>query len=60
MKTTKKIKGWFGRLLCKHNYVYLGQRTRKKYTMTDWYYHTVEMYRCSKCGKLKKKVINWK
>ena len=30
METTKKIKGWFGRLLCKHDYVYLGKHTRKK------------------------------
>ena len=60
METTKKIRGWFGRLFCKHDYVYLGKHTRTKFTLNDWYYHTVEIYRCSKCGKLKKKVINWK
>lgn len=60
MKTTTKIKGWIGRLLCKHDYVYLGKHTRIKCTLDDWYYHTVEIYRCSKCDKLKKKVIDWK
>lgn len=60
METTKKIKEWFGRLFCKHEYVYLGKHTRIKCTLDDWYYHTVEMYRCSKCDKIKKKVIDWK
>ena len=35
---TKKLKGWFGRLLCKHDYIYLGKHTRIKYTCSDWYY----------------------
>ena len=60
MEKTNKLKGWFGRLLCKHDYIYLGKHTRIKYTCLDWYYHTVAMYQCNKCGKLKKKVINWK
>ena len=60
MEKTNKLKGWFGRLFCKHDYIYLGKHTRMKYTCSDWYYHTVAMYQCNKCGKLKKKVINWK
>lgn len=55
-----KHKNWFGRLFCKHDYTYLGKHTRKKYTMSDWYYHTVEMYSCDKCGKLKKRTVDWK
>lgn len=60
MEMTKKINGWLGRLFCKHDYEYLGKHTRIKCTLDDWYYHTVEMYQCRKCGKLKKKVIDWK
>lgn len=53
----KKLKGWLARLLCKHYYIYLGKHTRIKYIFSeDWYYHTVEMYQCNKCGKVKKKV----
>lgn len=59
MEKTKKLKGRFARLLCKHDYIYLGKDTRIKYIFSeDWYYHTVEMYQCNKCGKLKKKVRN--
>ena len=59
MKTTKKLKGWLSRLLCNHNYIYLGKHTKIKYIFSeDWYYNTVEMYQCNKCGKLKKKVRN--
>lgn len=32
----------------------------KLWIVRDWYYHTVAMYQCNKCGKVKKKVINWK
>ena len=60
METTKKLKGWLGRLLCKHDYIYLCEHTRTKYTSSDWYLHTVKMYQCKKCGKLKKQVINLK
>ena len=61
METTKKLKGWLSRLLCNHAYIYLGKHTRIKYTFSeDWYYHIVEMYQCNKCGKVKKKVIDWK
>ena len=60
MEKTKKLKGWLSRLLCKHDYIYLGRHTRAKYTLSDWYYHTVEMYQCNKCGKVKKKVVDWK
>ena len=60
MEKTNKLKGWLGRLLCNHDYIYLGKHTRIKYTCSYWYYHTVAMYQCNKCGKLKKKVINWK
>ena len=59
METTKKLKRLVARLLCKHDYIYLGKDTRIKYIFSeDWYYHTVEMYQCNKCGKLKKKVRN--
>lgn len=59
MEKTKKVKGLLSCLLCKHDYIYLGKDTRIKYIFSeDWYYHTVEMYQCNKCGKLKKKVRN--
>ena len=59
MEKTKKLKGRFARLLCKHDYIYLGKLTRIKYTFSgDRYYQAVEMYQCNKCGKLKKKVRN--
>ena len=60
METTKKLKGWLSRLLCKHDYIYLDTHTRIKYTLDDWYLHTVAMYQCDKCGKVKKKVVDWK
>ena len=60
METTKKLKGWLSRLLCNHDYIYLGKHTRIKFTFSDWYYHTVAMYQCNKCGKVKKQVIDWK
>ena len=56
----KKLKGWLSRLLCKHDYIYLDTHTRIKYTLDDWYLHTVAMYQCNKCGKVKKKVVDWK
>ena len=60
MVIPKKLKGWLSRLLYKHDYIYLGKHTRIKFTFSDWYYRTVEMYQCNKCGKLKKQVIDWK
>lgn len=54
---TKSLKEWFARLLCNHDYIYLGKHTRIKYTCSDWF-STVEMYQCNKCGKLKKQVID--
>jgi len=37
------MKGFFGRLLCKHDYVL------KKETYCGWEYHLI--YGCRKCGK---------
>ena len=59
METTKKDKGWLSRLLCNHDYIYLNSRARNIF-LDDWYYRIVETYQCNKCGKVKKKVINWK
>ena len=54
------LKGWFGQILCKHKYELYLQDKRMKCTCTDSFYRLVEVYTCKKCGKVKKRVIDFK
>ena len=54
------LKGWFGQLFCKHEYEFYKQDKRMKHTCTDSFYRLVEVYTCKKCGKVKKRVIDFK
>ena len=64
MQTTEKgvimLKGWLGQLLCKHEWSPYQQDKRMKYSCSDSYYRLVEVYVCKKCGKVKKRVIDFK
>ena len=52
METTKKIKGWFGRLFCKHDYAYLSNIYGDMIRYADW---KRSIWKCKKCGKIKYK-----
>lgn len=52
METTKKIKGWFGRLLCRHDYAHLSNIYGDIIRYTGW---KRSIWKCKKCDKIKYK-----
>ena len=54
------IKSRFKQLFCKHKFKFHSQDIRRMHTCSDSYYRRVDIYECIKCGKIKKRTINYK